>query len=201
MQKKERGELMKILWLDTETTGLNSKENDILTLAGIVEINEEIKEEFYLEMQPFNYENISKEALEVNGLTLEQIKKFQKPQEAYKKLTRIFSKYINKYNRNDKFIISGHNIKFDFDFLVEFFLKNNDKYLGSWIEYQYSSCIDTLPLIQLLRWKKVIEVENCRLVTASKAFDVKLEDAHNALADIQATRELFYKIMKRIEIK
>ena len=62
---------MKILWTDTETSGLNSKENDILTLAGIIEIDNEVKEEFYLEIQPFNYDNISKQALEVNKLTLE----------------------------------------------------------------------------------------------------------------------------------
>lgn len=147
-------------------------------------------------MQPFNYNTISEEALKVNGLTLEQIKSFMKPQDAYRKLTSIFSKYINKFNKNDKFVCAGHNIKFDFDFLAEFFRKNNDKYLGSWVEYQFSSCIDTLPLVQLMRFKKIINIENCRLVTASKAFDISLDNAHNALADIKATRELFYKIEK-----
>ena len=191
---------MKILWIDTETTGLNPVDNDILTLAGIIEIDGEVKEEFYLEMQPTNYNNISEEALKVNGLTLEQIKKFQTPQEAYRKLTSIFAKYINRYNKNDKFVIAGHNVKFDFDFLLEFFRKNRDKYFGSWVEYQFSSCIDTLPLIQLMRFKNKIEIENCRLVTASKVFDIEL-DAHNAQSDIRATRELFYKIEKRIEVK
>lgn len=192
---------MKILWFDVETSGLNAKDNDILTLAGIVEIDGETKEEFYLEMQPFNYETVSEEALKVNGLTLEQIKKFSTPQESYRKLTSIFGKYINKFNKNDKFICGGHNTKFDFDFLVEFFRKNNDKYLGSWVEYQFSSCIDTLPLVQLMRFKKIINIENCKLVTASKEFGIDLSQAHNALADIKATRELFYKIINRIEFK
>ena len=124
-----------------------------------------------------------------------------KPQEAHKKLISILSKYINRYNRSDKFIIAGHNVKFDFDFLVEFFNKNNDKYLGSWIEYQFSSCIDTLPLVQIMRFKGAIDVENCRLVTASKEFGVDLKNSHNALADIRATRELFYKINKRIKVE
>jgi len=192
---------MKIFWFDCETSSLNPIKGDILTLAGIVEIDGEIKEEFYLEMQPFDYDSISEEALKVNGLTLEQIKTFQTPQEAYRKLVKVFSKYINRYNRNDKFIIGGHNIKFDFDFLVEFFIKNNDKYLGSWIQYQFSGCLDTLPLVQLMNFKKIINIENSRLVTAAKEFDVDLDNAHNALADIRATRELFYKIEKRIEFK
>jgi len=192
---------MKILWLDTETTGLDSKKNDILTIGGIIEIDGEVKEEFYLEMQPFNYDTVEEQALKVNGLDIKTIKTWMTPRLAYKQLTNIFAKYINKYNRNDKFIIAGHNIKFDFDFLVEFFNKNNDKYLGSWIEYQFSSCIDTLPLVQIMRFKGVINIENCRLVTASKEFGVDLSNAHNALADIKATRELFYKIDKRIEVK
>jgi len=95
---------MKILWFDCETTGLNAKENDILTLAGVVEIDGEVKEEFYLEMQPFNYDNISEEALKVNGLELKTIKTWMAPKLAYNQLIRIFSKYINRYNRNDKFI-------------------------------------------------------------------------------------------------
>lgn len=192
---------MKILWFDCETTGLNPEKNDILTLAGLIEINGEIKEEFYLEMQPFNYDNISEEALKVNGLELSKIKTWMIPRLAHKQLTYIFSKHINKFNKNDKFICAGHNVKFDFDFLVEFFKKNGDKYLGSWVEYQFSSCIDTLPLVQLMRFKKIIDIENCKLVTASKAFDINLEKAHNALEDIKATRELFYKIEKRIEFK
>ena len=192
---------MKILWLDTETTGLDSKKNDILTIGGIIEIDGEVKEEFYLEMQPFNYDTVEEQALKVNGLEIKTIKTWMAPRLAHKQLINIFSKYINRYNRNDKFIIAGHNVKFDFDFLVEFFNKNNDKYLGSWIEYQFSSCIDTLPLVQIMRFKDVINVENCRLVTASKEFDIDLSNAHNALADIRATRELFYKIDKRIEVK
>lgn len=189
---------MKVLWYDVETTGLDSKNNDILTLAGIVEIDEEVKEEFYLEMQPFNYDTISKKALEINGLTLEQIRKFQSPQQAYRKIQSIFSKYINRYNKNDKFISAGHNVRFDLDFLSNFFKKNNDKYFGSWCDYH---TIDTLQILHLLKFKKAIEIENCKLVTASKKFGIDLSNTHNAMADIKATRELFYKLMQRIEIK
>lgn len=189
---------MKILYFDTETTGLDAKENDIVSIAGIIEINGEVKEEFYLEMQPFNYDNISEEALKINGYTLEQIKTFMTPQEAYKKITTIFGKYINKFNRADKFISMGHNVRFDLDFLGQFFKKNNDKYFGSWVNYH---CIDTVQILQLIKFKTDIELENCKLVTATKKFGIELTDAHNAMADIKATRELFYKLIKKIEIK
>lgn len=189
---------MKIIYYDTETSGLDPIQNDILTLAGIIEIDGEVKEEFYLEMQPFNYENISKEALEVNGLTLEQIKTFQTPQEAHKKLLSIFSKYINKYNKLDKLTAIGHNIGFDIRFLDSLFRKCGDKYFGSWIDYHY---IDTMAILNLLKFKKAIQIENVKLVTAAKHFGVELTEAHNAMADIKATRELFQKLVERIEFK
>ena len=188
----------KLLFFDVETSGLDAKINDILTLAMLIEIDGEVKEEHYLEIQPFNYDNISKEALEVNGLKLEQIKKFMTPQEAYRKIVSIFSKYINRYNKTDKFIAVGYNTAFDMGFLNEFFLKNGNKYFGAFVDYHY---IDPMQFINYMRFKKVINIENCKLVTASKEFGIDLSNAHNAMADIKATRELFYKIDKRIEVK
>lgn len=188
---------MKILWADCETGGLDARKCDILTLAGIVEIEGEVKEEFYFEMQPFDWGSINDEALKINGLTREQIKTFMLPQEAYKKLIIIFSKYINRFDKNDKFLFGGHNPKFDIDFLSEFFKKNNDKYFGSWFDYH---CLDTVTILHLLKFKKVLDIENCKLVTAAQKFGISL-DAHNSMNDIRATRELFYKLLEKIEVK
>ena len=188
---------MKILWFDTETTGLDSKNNDILTIAGIIEIDGIVKEEFYVETQPFNYSNISEAALKVNGLTLEQIKTFISPQQAHAKLIEIFSKYIDRYNRADKFTPAGHNVRFDCDFLNSFFKKNSDKYFGSWFDYHI---IDTVQLLQLMKFKGSLDIENCKLVTAAKKFGISLENAHNAMDDIKATRELFYKLIDKITV-
>jgi DNA polymerase-3 subunit epsilon len=189
---------MKTFYFDVETSGLDPIQNDILTLAGIIEIDGEVKEEFYLEMQPFNYDTISKEALVVNGLTIEQIKTFQRPQEAHKKLQSIFSKYINRYNKLDKLTAIGHNVGFDMRFLNSLFRKCGDKYFGSWIDYHF---LDTMVLLNLLKFNKVIQIDNVKLVTAAKHFGVELTEAHNAMADIKATRELFQKLIERIDFK
>jgi DNA polymerase-3 subunit epsilon len=188
---------MKILYFDTETSGLDSKTNDILTIGGIIEIDGEVEEEFYLEMQSFNYDNISEEALKINGLELKKIKTFMSPKLAYKQLQRIFSKYINRYNKLDKFTCVGHNVRFDLDFLTEFWKKNNDKYLGSYIDYHF---LDTMVILNLMMYKKAIQLENCKLVTATQKFGIKL-DAHNAMNDIKATRELFKKLISKTEFK
>jgi len=188
---------MKILFFDTETTGLDPIKNDILTIGGIIEIDGEVKEEFYLEIQPFSYENISQYALDVNGLKIEDIKKYMTPEEGYRKLKSIFSKYINKYDKKDKFICVGHNVKFDIDFLTNLFLKNGDKYLGSFIDYHF---LDTMVILNIMMYQKAIQLENCKLVTASEFFGIKL-DAHNAMNDIRATKELFEILNKKMYFK
>jgi len=186
---------MKIFWLDVETTGLDPKRNDIVSLAGIIEIDGKIMEEFQFNIQPFNWDNIDISALKINGFTIEQLKKFMTPREAYIKLTRYLGKYVNKYNRNDKFQFGGYNNDFDIKFMAEFFKKCGDKYFGSWIDYHR---LDPQVLLQFLHLKKDIELSNYKLETVAKYFGIPL-NAHDALNDIKATREIVYKLIPRIK--
>lgn len=185
---------MKMLWLDTETTGLSCIKNDIVTIAGIIEIDGEVKEEFYFKCQPRNWETISEEALKINGITKEELKTFEDPDVIYVKLCKIFGKYINKFDKKDKFIVCGHNVGFDVDFLFKFFEKSGDKYCGSWLDYHK---LDMIPLLQILTIKGAIKLENLKLETASKHFGVDIE-AHDALSDIKATRAIANTLLKRI---
>jgi DNA polymerase III epsilon subunit-like protein len=187
---------MKLLYFDTETTGLHPAQNDILTIGGVIEIDGHVKEEFYLEMQPFNYDTISPEALKVNKLTVDQIRKFMSPNMAYRTLVSKFDRFIDKYNRADKFVCVGQNVGFDIGFLTQFFLKNGNKYCGSYIDYHY---LDTMVLLNTLRYKNILKLENCKLETACKYFDIPIE-AHNALSDIKATRSLFKKLIQYIGV-
>jgi len=187
----------KIFWVDTETTGLNRVRNDILQLAYIVEINGEIKEKGELFCQPFDYSAIDNKALDVNNLTMAKIKEFPTPQETYKKLTQVLNKYVDKFNRNDKFSPAGYNVEFDAGFLREFFVKNGNKYYGAYFDYHLLN-VDSL--LYLFDYKGLIKLENYRLVTVAKHFGIKL-DAHNALSDIEATRQVFLKLLQYFKEK
>jgi len=186
---------MKIFWNDVETSGLDPKRNDIISLAGIIEVDGKIKEEFKFNIQPFDWDNIELSALKVNGITVEQLKTFMTPKEAHKKLTNILGKYVNKYDRNDKFQFAGYNNDFDIKFMSEFFKKCGDKYFGSWIDYHR---LDPQVLLQFLHLKGDIDLPNYKLETIAKYFDIKL-NAHDAMSDIKATREIVYKLIPRIK--
>lgn len=188
---------MKLLWFDAETSGLDAVRNDILTLSGIIEIDGKIKETFDFKVQPFDYNNLDDEALKINGLTLEQIKTFEEPKKVHRKLVAILSKYVNRYNKFDKFQPSGYNVVFDVNFLGEFFKKCGDKYFGSWVDYHK---LDVATLVQIFHLKNKLNLPNYKLVTACESLDIKI-NAHNSMSDIEATRELFYKLVERLEFK
>ncbi len=186
-----------MFWFDVETTGLNPIKQDIIQLAFLIEINGKVIESQNLLMQPFDYNTIEQEALEVQDRTIDEIKTYPAPKDAYLKLIAILEKYVDRYDRTDKFHHAGYNTRFDMDFLRQFFIKNGDSYFGSWFNYRG---IDPLPLLHLLDGIGTVSLADYKLETVCKHFDIPL-NAHDALSDISATRDLTKLICSKYIIK
>lgn len=186
---------MKILYFDCETTGRDPIKNDIVQISGIVEIDGIVKNTFNYKMQPADYANIEPEALAVTGYTVEEMKTWQHPQLAFKSLLGVFNRFINKYDKNDKFTPAGYNVRFDLDFLQSFFKKNGEMYgCGS---YQNWKAIDGLPLMHFLEGIGAISLPNYKLSTVCEHYGIAIK-AHDAMSDITATRELLLLLKKKI---
>lgn len=181
----------KVLYFDVETTGRNWHLNDITQLGVIIEVNGEIVDERDIRCQPFNWDNIEDEALQVTGVTKEQLAEFQEPHEAYKEFIELLGKYVDKFDREDKFYPAGYNVEFDLNFLSSFFRKNKDVYLGSWINWRK---LDPLPLLFAMEYKGEIKLENYKLETVANHFGIELQ-AHDAFSDILATRKILHRIL------
>lgn len=184
----------KILYLDVETTGLKSDVHDIIELAYIIEVDGEVKERACLNMQPFSYDNIEPEVLKVSGHTVEQLHSFMAPGIAYQVFTQALGRYVDKFNRADKFYPAGFNSGFDLEFLNQFFLKNGDKYFGSWHNWR---TIDPRPIILFLNYAGKINLPKYNLEEACKYFSIPL-NSHSAESDIEATRLLLHKLIEFI---
>ena len=178
--------MKKALYFDVETTGLNPWKNDIIQFACLVEINGEVKEEFETKIRPISFENIDQKALEVHKYTVAQLETFPHPKEAYNSIIRVLEKYVSKFDKNDKFIPAGYNVKFDADFLQNFFKKNDDKYYGSWFNWRF---VDPMYTLYQMDYERRIALPDYKLSTVCTHFGISL-NAHDALSDIKATRQL-----------
>ena len=188
----------KIIFIDTETGGVNAEKSALIQLSGIIEVDGTEKEKFNFYIKPFENSEVNEKALEVQGRTLEELgtEKYIDESIIYKKFLEILDKYIDKYDRNDKFIVAGYNVKFDIDILKALFERNNNKFLFS---YFNSSMLDPLYSVRLLQVAGILPVlENNKLETWCKYFNIELK-AHDSLQDITATKKLIEKLVELIK--
>ena len=188
---------VKKFYFDTETTGFDPEKNDIIELSAIIEVDNEVKESFTFFIQPRNWEHISPEALAVNGYKEEDLKNFTAPGDAYKALIEKLKAYVDQYDRNDKFIVVGYNVRFDMDMLRGFFNKCGDKYFGSWFYSNYF--LDVYQMAMIARYMgKFRHWETMKLGDVAKALRIDLDnyDLHKGSDDIALTRRVFQKFIE-----
>lgn len=158
--------MSKQIFIDLETNNsLDPRTGHITQLAGIIRINGKVKEKF-------NFKN-----------------------NIYHSFKTILDKYVDKFDKSDKFYFIGYNAKFDSDFIRELFLKNKDNFYGS---YFFTPIIDVMGICAYKFMLKDIRPENFKLGTIARYFKipVKESDLHDALYDIEITKEVYQKLRK-----
>ena len=185
---------MKLLYFDLETTGLSWTENGIHQLSGCVEIDGEVKEYFNFNVAPNPRLAISDEALAVAHKTREQVMAYPPMGEVYKQFTALLAKYVDKFDKKDKFFLVGYNnASFDNQFLRNWFTQNNDTFFGSWF---WPNSLDVF----ILATQKLLSIRNTmpdfKLKTACTFAGITVDETklHDATYDIELTRQL-YKIV------
>ena len=179
---------MKILFIDLETSGIDPHKHGVIQIAGVIEVDGAVAEEFSFDCSLYPDQACDPKALQVTGKTPQQISGYPAPGLAYKSLLAIFDKYIDRYNKNDKFHMVGQNPQFDYAFLTEFFRRNGNAYFYAYVQYYL---IDLIAITALFRSAGKIDVPNMKLPTMTAYFGIK-HKAHDAMEDIKATRQLYH---------
>ncbi len=185
---------MKSIFFDVETSGTKDQIHGILQLGGTFEVNEKVVETFDYYMKPFPDQIITDEALEKNGIKREDIEGFGNPEDVYKQFTCLLNKYVDRYDRKDKFTLIGYNSRFDDGFLREWFTNCNDKYYGS---YFFWPAIDVSNMVAVKYREYRNRFDNFQLMTVAEKMKIIVdhERAHTALYDSEITKKIYKKCL------
>jgi len=183
---------VKMFWFDTETTGINPLLHSLTEVAVIYE-NPATHEtaELYIKFQPRPGCQITQEALDVQGITMEELMSRIPYTQGYAHIVDFMNRCVDKYDKFDKMYPCGYNVKFDLDFLQQCFIDNGNKHgIGSYINWRR---LDVLDQIYLMDYHGKISLHNYKLATVANYFGIPLIP-HNANNDIIATRAIANKI-------
>lgn len=188
---------MKLFYVDLETTGVMYWKNGIHQISGCIEIDGEVKEVFDFKVCPNEKCIIEEDALKVSGLTKEIVLAYPPMNQVYKDIIVMLSKYVDKYDKNDKFFLVGYNnASFDNSFFRAFFVQNGDNYFGSWF---WSSSLDVMVLATqylILTRPKMVDFK-LKTVAREFGFEINEERLHDAQYDIFLTRGIYHIIKDR----
>lgn len=189
--------MIKKIYVDTETSGLNPDTDALLEIGGLICIEGQQNEEFELFAKPFDGDRITDEALKVNGKTHEEIAIYQPPRAMHSRFTEMLSMYVDKFNKKDKFFIYGWNSDFDDRFLRAFFRKCGDRYYGSYFLWP---SINVAALVTHYLNKTRFSIDDFHLHTVAEwfAIPVDYEARHGALYDAILTKQVLDALEKHI---
>tara|TARA_A100000164_G_C21908069_1_gene774135 strand:+ start:349 stop:912 length:564 start_codon:yes stop_codon:yes gene_type:complete len=181
---------MKQVFIDVETTGVKHWRNSVHQISGGVYIDDELKESFDFKVKPHEKSIIEEEALAIGGLTKEDVLKYPHRKEIHKQLGAILSRYVDKFDKTDKYFFCAYNAHFDNAFVRAFFKQCGDNYFGSFF---WSNNIDVMVLAAEYLKEDRAKMENFKLMTVAKHLGIEIEEekAHDGFYDIEITKKVY----------
>ena len=180
---------MKLLTIDTETTGLSPRLHKVLSIGLlIVDVNKsnlKILGQDHLLIRHKSY-NADPKALAVNKIDLKEHDRIAIDAEnACEKLNTFVRK-----NSLQKTPLLGHNIAFDKEFLSSLF---EDQKMPCFL---HEECLDTMHFWNYLKKRNLVpSYLRSNLKTIANFFKVDYSNAHSAIADCYITAKIYQKML------
>ena len=184
------------LWVDCETTGIDSAFYGAFEFAFLIFREGRFIEEKVYHLNPLNETiRFGEEAYKVNGVSEKTIRSYPPAEEVIPEIGNWLAYYCGE--EEEKFILAGYKVNFDYEHLKALFDRCNVS-----TDYFFDGrIIDVFALVQRAYGKKIIKyTPDKKLETVTKALGIPHNDAHTALSDIWATRKL-YETIRAMERK
>ena len=195
--------MRKILYFDSETTGLDPVQNSMHQIGGLIEVDGKVVDKFSIKMRPMT-NTWSQEAMTKGKVTWEQIQGYQPHQDAYAQFKDKLYKYLPK---GEKYFIVMYNQSFDDPFLRAW-MKANGGYFGNMF---WNPSICAMIMAGEALWELRSSMPNFKLDTVVSMFEDMLnpdephkfhpEKAHDALYDAVMCRFVYLNSLKLIAAK
>ena len=186
MSNKEKLSDLNLAFVDTETTGLDPKTNEIIEIAAIIYDPKEDKiiKEWSKKVAPRNIKTASEVALDMNGYN-----------EDPKSYTNNIKDVMIEFNKVVKgCMIIGQNIQFDIAFIDKYY---NEFAIEDGIHRHRKLEISSMswPILRKTGLKSYSLAAQC------KYFNISNEGAHRALTDCIRTLEVYKCLIKAYKTK
>lgn len=191
--------MRKRIYLDTETTGLDTQKHAIIEIAGIIEIDGVEEFEFSWHMCPAKGKLVNAEALKVNGITIDEIRKYDPQEVVYNKFVQLLDKYINKYDSTDKFYCYAYNSGFDQRFIDQWFQDNKNQYMFSYTHWPWIS-VDVLAAIFAEGQRD--NFRDFKLDSVAEALGIYVDESqlHGGLYDVILMKQIYEILEKEFNV-
>jgi DNA polymerase III subunit epsilon len=187
---------MRFLWVDTETTGIETEDSSCFEIGMIlVDNGKQICERCFF-LNPLSETILYHEdAGKINGYTKEKIESFTPEKEEVPIIASFLSEAREFFQKDgtktEKMVFSGYNCGFDYGHIKALCERNGLKME----DYFTGVKADVFGQVKKASEAKAIPyLENRKLGTLCKYFSIDLTNAHDALADVRATRILAAKL-------
>lgn len=186
---------MKVLWCDTETTGLKTENSAAFQIAMLYKHGADKKKtwERLFFLNPLDEEKgilYHDDAYKTHGISRETIDGYPKAEEQMPKIAEFLKSYCRGFSDEgefEKLYFAGYNCPFDWGHLDALFMRYTDCKMTDFFE---TKTLDVFEQVKRATEMGKISTVNQKLGTVCKSLNVPLENAHDALGDITATRNL-----------
>jgi DNA polymerase III subunit alpha, Gram-positive type len=172
-----------LVWVDTETTGLNPSIHEVIEIGLVVVKGDTLEEidRYYSKVAPDHIETADERALLINHYSWQGWQDAPQKEVVVAEIGRFFS---------EDHVLCGHNVEFDIAFIESMFKRCDLE------PPKYAGIIDTKRVAKSLNVKSA----SYRLGALCQKFGIEQERAHCALDDVVANVELFRHLQRGYNI-
>lgn len=182
-----------VIWCDVETTGLDTENAGAFQIAFIGVTTDKDKKSVHKRMfflNPLSDKIVyNEESGKIHGISEDEIRSYCPESEIIPNIAKYLEQISTNFGTQPKMLsyFCGYNPCFDWKFLDAAFKRHGYKLS----DYCSPNVLDVMEQAKkAVASGRVNRFENLKLTTVAKSMGVNMENAHDALCDINATREV-----------